>query len=53
MQVDTLEEWVRLYEGAGLSNTQVVSGSFDMITPAGFLSDQRDRKLPGDDGRAL
>ncbi len=40
MQVDTLEEWVRLYEGAGLSNTQVVSGSFEMMTPAGFLSDE-------------
>src|SRR5258708_10251985 len=39
MQVDTLEEWVRLYEGAGLSNTQVVSGPFEMMTPAGFLSD--------------
>ncbi len=40
MQVDTLEEWVRLYEGAGLSNTQVVSGPFEMMTPAGFLSDE-------------
>ena len=40
MQVDTLEEWVRLYEGAGLSNTQVVSGPFEMMTPAGFLTDE-------------
>jgi SAM-dependent methyltransferase len=40
MQVDTLEEWVRLYEGAGLGNTQVVSGPFEMMTPAGFLSDE-------------
>jgi SAM-dependent methyltransferase len=40
MQVDTLEEWVRLYKGAGLSNTQVVSGPFEMMTPAGFLSDE-------------
>jgi len=40
MQVDTLEEWVRLYEGAGLSHTQVVSGPFEMMTPAGFLSDE-------------
>jgi len=40
MQVDTLEEWVCLYEGAGLSNTQVVSGPFEMMTPAGFLSDE-------------
>jgi SAM-dependent methyltransferase len=40
MHVDTLEEWVRLYEGAGLGNTQVVSGPFEMMTPAGFLSDE-------------
>jgi SAM-dependent methyltransferase len=40
MQVDTLEEWVRLYEGAGLGNTQVISGPFEMMTPAGFLSDE-------------
>jgi SAM-dependent methyltransferase len=40
MQVDTLEEWVRLYERAGLSHTQVVSGPFEMMTPAGFLSDE-------------
>src|SRR6266700_3505247 len=40
MQVDTLEEWVRLYKGAGLSNSQVVSGPFEMMTPAGFLSDE-------------
>ena len=40
MQVDTLEEWVRFYEGAGLSNTQVVSGPFDMMTPVDFLSDE-------------
>jgi SAM-dependent methyltransferase len=40
MQVDTLEEWVRLYEGAGLSHTQVVSGPFEMMTPAGSLSDE-------------
>src|SRR5260221_10686087 len=40
MQVDTLEEWVRLYEGAGLGNTQVVSGPFEMMPPSGFLSDE-------------
>jgi SAM-dependent methyltransferase len=40
MQVDTQEEWVRLYEGAGLTNTHVVTGPFAMMTPAGFLSDE-------------
>jgi SAM-dependent methyltransferase len=40
MQVDTLEEWVHLYEDAGLSATQVISGPFEMMTPTGFLSDE-------------
>ncbi len=40
MQVDTQEEWVRLYEGAGLTNTHIVTGPFAMMTPAGFLSDE-------------
>jgi SAM-dependent methyltransferase len=40
MQVDTLEEWIHLYEDAGLSAIQVVSGPFEMMTPAGFLSDE-------------
>ncbi len=31
---------MRLYQGVGLSNTQVVSGPFEMRTPAGFLSDE-------------
>jgi SAM-dependent methyltransferase len=53
MQVDTLEEWVRLYEGAGLSNTQVVSGPFDMMTPAGFLYDEGVANCLAIIGRAL
>lgn len=53
MQVDTLEEWVRLYEEAGLSNTQVVSGPFEMMTPAGFLSDEGVANCLAIMGRAL
>ena len=53
MQVDTLEEWVRLYEGAGLSNTQVVSGPFEMMTPAGFLTDEGVANCLAMMGRAL
>lgn len=40
MQVDTLEDWVKLYEAAGLSDIQVQSGPFEMMTPRGFLSDE-------------
>jgi SAM-dependent methyltransferase len=40
MQIDTEEEWVRLYEAAGLQDVQVVSGPFEMMTPGGFLTDE-------------
>jgi len=53
MQVDTLEEWGRLYEGAGLSNTQVVSVPFEMMTPAGFLTDEGVANCLAMMGRAL
>ena len=40
MQVDTLDDWVQLYEDAGLRGIQVVSGPFEMMTPTGFLNDE-------------
>jgi cyclopropane fatty-acyl-phospholipid synthase-like methyltransferase len=40
MQVDTLQEWVKIYEAAGLTDIQVESGPFEMMTPRGFLSDE-------------
>ena len=40
MQFDSLDEWMRLYTAAGLSNVQVETGPFDMMTPAGFLHDE-------------
>jgi SAM-dependent methyltransferase len=40
MQVDTLEDWVEIYRVAGLSDIQVESGPFEMMTPRGFLSDE-------------
>jgi SAM-dependent methyltransferase len=40
MQFDSLEEWVRLYAGAGLADVEVETGPFDMMTPAGFLHDE-------------
>lgn len=40
MQVDTLEDWVAIYKTAGLTDIQVDSGPFEMMTPRGFLSDE-------------
>ncbi|MCA1648421.1 MAG: methyltransferase domain-containing protein, partial [Chloroflexi bacterium] len=40
MQFDTLDDWVRLYTAAGLSDVQVETGPFDMMTPQGFLHDE-------------
>jgi SAM-dependent methyltransferase len=40
MQFDSLEDWVRLYNAAGLVDVQVQTGPFNMMTPAGFLHDE-------------
>jgi SAM-dependent methyltransferase len=40
MTFDTLEDWVQIYQAAGLSEVQVTSGPFEMMTPAGFLKDE-------------
>lgn len=40
MQFDTLDDWVQIYEAAGLSDIQVRSGPFEMMTPKGFLQDE-------------
>ena len=40
MQLDQLDGWVRIYEDAGLSATEVRSGPFEMMTPRGFIQDE-------------
>jgi SAM-dependent methyltransferase len=40
MRFDSLDDWVRLYSAAGLSDVQVETGPFDMMTPVGFLRDE-------------
>jgi SAM-dependent methyltransferase len=37
---DTVEEWVSLYQNAGLSDIQTVTGPFAMMTAPGFLRDE-------------
>jgi SAM-dependent methyltransferase len=40
MEIDTLEDWIDIYQAATLSDIQVESGPFEMMTPRGFLSDE-------------
>jgi SAM-dependent methyltransferase len=40
MEFDTLEDWVALYESAGLIELDTVTGPFEMMTPRGFLADE-------------
>lgn len=40
LQFDTPEDWVALYRDAGLSDIQVASGPFAMMTPRGFAADE-------------
>jgi SAM-dependent methyltransferase len=40
MEFDTLEDWVALYEAAGLTGLDTITGPFEMMTPQGFLADE-------------
>ena len=40
MQFDTVDDWVRLYEGAGMADLEIVTGPFEMMTPRGFVADE-------------
>jgi SAM-dependent methyltransferase len=40
LEFDTIEDWVRLYQGAGLADLETETGPFEMMTPRGFLSDE-------------
>lgn len=40
LEFDTIEDWVALYESAGLSELDTVTGPFEMMTPRGFLADE-------------
>lgn len=40
MQFDTIEDWVRIYESAGLGDLQPDTDPFEMMTPRGFLGDE-------------
>jgi SAM-dependent methyltransferase len=40
LRFDSVDEWVRIYSGAGLTNVRTETGPFDMMTPRGFLADE-------------
>ncbi len=40
MRFDTVEEWVRIYSGAGLTEVRTAGGPFAMMTARGFLADE-------------
>ncbi len=40
LRFDTVEDWVRIYTEAGLTDLQIDEGPFEMMTPRGFLDDE-------------
>jgi len=40
LRFDSVDEWVRIYSGAGLAEVQTATGPFEMMTPRGFLADE-------------
>jgi len=40
LEFDTVEDWVQIYTGAGLTDIDTVTGPFEMMTARGFLADE-------------
>ena len=40
LEFDTVEDWVQIYETAGLGAIETETGPFEMMTPRGFLADE-------------
>ena len=40
LRFDSIQEWVDIYGGAGLTDLQTENGPFAMMTPRGFLADE-------------
>src|SRR5712691_1311107 len=53
MKFDTVDDWVRIYENAGLINLQVDDGPFELMTPRGFLHDEGIARMLAIMGRVL
>lgn len=37
---DSVDDWVRLYDGSGLEAIRTTTGRFEMLTPRGFIDDE-------------
>lgn len=53
LHFDTEDDWVRVYQEAGLSDLAITSGPFAMMTPRGFLGDEGILNSVATMGRAL
>ena len=40
LEFDTVDDWMRIYRSAGLTDLDTVTGPFEMMTPRGFLADE-------------
>ncbi|MGH2379547.1 MAG: class I SAM-dependent methyltransferase [Candidatus Limnocylindria bacterium] len=40
LRFDSVEDWVAVYEGAGLDDVRTRVGPFEMLSPRGFLQDE-------------
>jgi len=40
IEFDTIDDWMRIYQSAGLTDLDTVTGPFEMMTPRGFLADE-------------
>lgn len=40
LEFDTVEDWVRIYASAGLTDIETPTGPFEMMTARGFLTDE-------------
>jgi hypothetical protein len=53
VSLNTLDDWVQIYQEAGLNDVPVTSGPFEMMTPAGFVRDEGIANSLAVMGRAL
>jgi SAM-dependent methyltransferase len=53
LEFDTVEDWIEIYEVAGLVGIETETGPFEMMTPSGFLADEGLARSLGIMGRVV
>lgn len=53
LEFDTVEDWMEIYEVAGLVGIETETGPFEMMTPSGFLADEGLARSLGIMGRVV